>query len=74
MHSVAFVRRINPDSSQTSSCPQCLKVVATAATEIVLDMAEHFHICNPCEPSDSAIRDCVTLTERVLTFLEAHRA
>jgi hypothetical protein len=74
MPSVAFVRRINPDGSQTSHCSQCLNVVAIAATEVVLDMAEYLHICNPVELGDAAARDCVTLTERVLTFLEGHSA
>ncbi|HUB28974.1 MAG TPA: hypothetical protein VL967_04725 [Terracidiphilus sp.] len=73
MPPVAFVRRINPDGSQTSHCSECLRLVATASTEVVLDVAEHLHICSPSD-GEGAARDCVTLTERVLTFLEGHSA
>src|ERR1700691_234958 len=52
MKSVAFVRRINPDGSQVSSCPQCMNVVAAGAAEIVLEAAEHLHICNFSDLND----------------------
>ena len=74
MSSVAFVRRINPDSSQTSSCLECLNVVATAASEIVLEAAENLHVCNLSDLSDSVLPGYLTLTERVLVFLEGHNA
>lgn len=72
MPSVAFVRRINPDGSQTSSCPKCQKVVTAAAAEIVLEAAEHLHSCNLSELSDSMLPGYLTLTERVLVFLDGH--
>jgi hypothetical protein len=74
MHPVAFVCRISPDGTQTSSCPKCLNVVATTAVEIVLEAAEHLHICNFSELNDSVIPGFMTLTERVLMFLEVHNA
>jgi hypothetical protein len=74
VHSVAFMRRINPDGNLTSSCPECLNVVATGATEIVLDVAEHLHICNFLKLSDSVPPSYLTLTERVLMFLNVHNA
>jgi hypothetical protein len=72
MHSVAFVRRINPDGSQTSSCPKCQNVITTAAAEIVLEAAEDLHICDLSALSDSLLSGYRTLTERVLMFLEGH--
>jgi hypothetical protein len=74
MKSVAFARRINPDGSQTSSCPRCQNVVASAAAEIILDAAEHLHICNLSKLSDSVLPGYLTLTERVLMFLKVHNA
>jgi hypothetical protein len=74
MHSVAFVRQINPDGSQISLCPKCKTVVTTTAAEVVLEAAEHLHICNPSEFSDSLLPRYTTLTERVLMFLEGHFA
>jgi hypothetical protein len=74
MPSVAFVRRINPDGSQTSSCPECQKAVATAAAEIVLEAAENLHNCNLSPLSDFALPGYLTFTERVLMFLEVHNA
>lgn len=74
MHSVAFMRRINPDGGQTSSCPQCHGVVTTAASEILLEAAENLHICTLSALSDSLLPGYLTLTERVLVFLEGHHA
>jgi hypothetical protein len=72
MTSDPFVRRINPDGTQTSSCPKCFKEVATTAKEIILEAAEHLHFCNYSKVSDSVIPGYMTLTERVLMFLEMH--
>jgi hypothetical protein len=74
MPSVAFVRRINPDGSQTSSCPECQKVVATAAAEMILEAAEKLHICGLTALSDFVLPGYLTLTERVLMFLEVRKA
>jgi hypothetical protein len=74
MHSVAFIRRINPDGNQTLSCPKCLNVIATTTVEIVLEPAEHLHFCNFSKLSDSVIPGNMTLTERVLMFLEVHNS
>ena len=74
MKSVAFARRTNPDGSQTSSCPECFKVVATAGSEIILETVEHLHSCSFSKLSDSVIPGYLTITERVLMFLEAHNA
>jgi hypothetical protein len=70
--SVAFVRRINPDGSQTSCCQKCHSVVATTSAKMVLDAAENFHICHLSEFIDSLLPPYVTLTERVLMFLDGH--
>jgi hypothetical protein len=72
MHSVVFVRRINPDGSQTSSCPKCLTLVIRSAAQKAIEAAESLHICNLPELSDSLYTP--TLAERVLTFLKAHNA
>ena len=74
MQSVVFVRRINPDGSQTSSCQGCLDVVATAVAERALKAAENLHVCNFSELSDSVLSGYMTLTERVLMFLKVHDA
>jgi hypothetical protein len=70
MRSVPFSRRISPDGTQTSSCPECYKEVATTASEIILEAAEHPHFCNCSKVSYSLIPGYMTLTERVLMFLE----
>lgn len=74
MESVAFVRRINPDGNQASSCPKCQSVITTASAEIVLEAAEILHICDPSALGDSVLPGYLTLTERVLVFLEGHQA
>jgi len=74
MNSVAFVRRINPDGSQTSSCPECLNIVATVSADLALEVAENLHICNFLRLSDSVPPGHLTLTERVLMFLKVHNA
>jgi hypothetical protein len=74
MTSVAFVRRFNPDGSQISSCSKCQTVVATTAAEIVLEAAENLHICHLPEFVDSLLPPYITLTERVLMFLDARNA
>jgi len=70
MPSLAFVRRINPDGSQTSCCEHCENVVTTASAEIVIQAAETLHICNRSKLSDAMLPGYLTLTERVLAFLD----
>jgi hypothetical protein len=72
MPSVTFIRRINPDGSQTSFCEECENVVTTAANEIVLEAAENLHICNLSKLSDSMLPGYLTLAERVMLFLDVH--
>jgi hypothetical protein len=72
MFPVAFVRRPNPDGSQTSSCPKCQNVVTIATAEIIIEAAEHLHLCSPYDLSDSVLPGYLTLTERVLMFLDVH--
>ena len=72
MHSVAFVRRINPDGSRTSSCPKCQSIITTATAETVLEAAEDLHICDLSALNDYLLSGYRTLTERVLMFLEGH--
>jgi hypothetical protein len=74
MHSVAFIRRSNPDGSQTTSCPKCLDVVATASAGLILEAAENLHICNPSALSDSVSTRNMTLIERVMMFLKVRNA
>lgn len=68
MDSVAFVRRINPDGSRTSSCAKCQTVVAASFSVLVIEAAENLHTCTLYKLRDSAL----TLTERVLSFFEEH--
>jgi hypothetical protein len=72
MLSVAFVRRTNQDGTQTSSCSKCQNIVTTAAVERDLVAAENLHICYFPELSDSVLSSYLTLTQRVLIFLEGH--
>ena len=72
MHSVAFERRINPDGTQTSSCPRCQNIITTAAAERELAAAENLHTCSFAELSDAVLSSYLTLTQRVLMFLEGY--
>ena len=71
MPSLGFVRRINPDGSQTSCCENCQKVVTTVAAQTVLAAAENLHICDLSKLSDVVLPGYLTLTERVLVFLDS---
>jgi hypothetical protein len=68
MDSVAFVRRINPDGSRTSSCAKCQTTVAATFSVAVIEAAENRHTCTLSKLSDSVL----TLTERVQMFFEEH--
>jgi hypothetical protein len=68
MDSVAFVRRINPDGSRTSSCAKCQSTVAATFSVAVIEAAENHHTCTLSRLSDSGL----TLTERVLMFFKKH--
>lgn len=74
MTSDAFEHRSYPDGTRNSFCPKCRKKVAVGITESDLKVLEMHHICNFSGLSDSVIPGYVTLTERVLVFLEGHNA
>jgi hypothetical protein len=72
MHSVAFVRRMNPAGNPTSSCPTPLNEVIRSAAELALEAAENLRLRNLSERSGSL--SLKTFTERVLMFLEKYNA
>lgn len=71
MASAALVHRDQPDGSRTSSRPVRQDLLATAPMGVALQAAEGHH---PPKLTTSALHGYLTLTDRVLAFLEENNA
>ena len=68
----AFVRRYNRDGTRVTSCLNCLKVVATVK-EGGLEVGENLHLCTSSEEFGPVTSmGYLTLTERVLQFVDGY--
>ena len=69
---VAFVRQCNPDGTRVTSCLNCLRVVATT-TESGLEVGKNLHLRTSSEEICPVTpKGYLTLTERVLRFVDAY--
>ena len=69
---VAFVSRYNRDGTRVTSCLNCLKDVVTVQ-EGGLDVGENLHLCTSSEEFGPVTSNgFLTLTERVLQFVDGY--
>ena len=69
---VAFLRRCNPGGTRVTSFLNCLKVVATNS-ESGLEVGENLHLLKSSEEICPVTpKGYLTLTERVLNFVDAY--
>jgi len=74
MASLALFRRNNSDGTQASSPPTCQNLITEAPVKLVLEAAESRDTCDIPKLSASVLPRYLTLTERVLVFLEGRNA